>query len=136
MKNKTLGNSERKCQNCQEKLEGRSDKKFCDDYCRTAFNYAKYKKKPPLYMKIKKQLQLNRNILIHFNKGGKVSVRKELLLEKGFDPHFFTHYWKNAYGQVYLFCFEYGFMKIHQNGKSKYVLILWQDYMKASNGIH
>lgn len=136
MKNKTLGDSDRKCQYCQEKLVGRSDKKFCDHYCRTTFNNEKYKKSPSLYMKVNKQLQLNRKLLAYFNKGGKVSVRKELLIDRGFDPHFFTHYWKNENGQVYLFCFEYGFKKTHQNGKSKYVLILWQDYMQASNGIH
>jgi hypothetical protein len=136
MKKRSLKNSGRKCQYCQEELEGRSDKKFCDDYCRTTFNYEKYKKSPSLYMKVNKQLQLNRKLLAYFNKGGKVSVRKEILIQKGFDPHFFTHYWKNAYGEIYLFCYEHGFLKIRQHGKAKYVLILWQDYMKASNGIH
>jgi hypothetical protein len=31
---------------------------------------------------------------------------------------------------VYLFCYEYGFMKQQENGKSKYVLVQWQPYMK------
>ncbi len=42
---------------------------------------------------------------------------------------FFTHYWKNAKGDVYLFVYEYGFLKKVENNNEKYVLIQWQDYM-------
>ena len=135
MKNKSLEKPTRKCLYCQEEIEGRDDKKFCDDYCRTTFNYIKYKEKPSFYMKINKQLQLNRKLLSYFNKGGKAIVQKELLVDKGFDPHFFTHYWKNSYGEVYLFCYEHAFLKRKENGKIKYTLVLWQDYMTPSLGI-
>jgi predicted nucleic acid-binding Zn ribbon protein len=135
MKARTKENPDRKCQYCQEKLKGRSDKKFCDDYCRTTFNYEKYKKKPSHYMTVKKQLQLNRKLLSQYNRGGKVSIRKERLINRGFDPHYFTHYWKNAKNEVYLFCFEHGFIKRMINGKMYYILILWQDYMNPSAGI-
>jgi hypothetical protein len=37
---------------------------------------------------------------------------------------------KNQKGDVYLFVYEYGFLKRKENGKDKYVLILWQEYMK------
>jgi hypothetical protein len=48
----------------------------------------------------------------------------------GFDSRFFTHYWKNKKGEVYLFVYEFGFLKINENQKEKYLLIQWQDYMK------
>jgi len=32
-----------------------------------------------------------------------------VLIDQGFNPKFFTHYWKNNKGDVYLFCYEYGF---------------------------
>lgn len=126
---------ERKCLQCKMKIEGRPNKKFCDEYCRTTFNYNRTKNKPSLFNKIHDQLMRNRKLLDYYNKGGTVTVRKELLTEKGFDPHYFTHYWKNTKGDVYLFCYEHGFLKKTANGKVKYILILWQDYMKASEGI-
>jgi hypothetical protein len=64
-----------------------------------------------------------------YNKGGKVTIRAEVLLELGFNPNFFTHYWKNRKGEVYLFVYEYGFLKKTENGKEKYVLVTWQEYM-------
>ena len=47
-------------------------------------------------------------------------------MDEGFDPKYFTHYWKAKNENVYLFCFEYGFMKKFENDKEKYVQIQWQ----------
>ena len=58
-----------------------------------------------------------------------MTIRTKVLKELGFDPKFFTHYWKNRKGEVYLFVYEYGFLKKDENGKDKYVLVIWQDYM-------
>ena len=51
------------------------------------------------------------------------------ILKEGFNPKYFTHYWKNQKGDVYLFCYEFGFLEKQENRKSKYVLVQWQDYM-------
>jgi len=75
-------------------------------------------------------LKLNRKILKSFNKAGKSTVRKEKMMEEGFDPKYFTHYWKNQKGQVYLFCYEYGFLNLVENNQSKYLLVRWQAYME------
>lgn len=72
---------------------------------------------------------MNRQLLNHFNKAGKAIIRKEELVKAGFNPKFFTHYWKNQQGDVYLFCYEYGFLEKKEQNKSKYVLVKWQDYM-------
>lgn len=58
------------------------------------------------------------------------SLRKEVLLDEGFDPHFFTNYWKNGKGQVYLFCYEYGYLSLKQGDTDKYLLRTWQPYME------
>jgi len=122
--------SERKCLSCNEILEGRRDKKFCNDYCRSAYHYEKnLDKEPTMFQFIERQLKVNRMILKDYNKGGKVTVRKEVLLDEGFNPKYFTHYWKNEKGQVYLFCFEYGFLALRENNRQKYVLVKWQPYM-------
>ncbi|WP_299223512.1 hypothetical protein [uncultured Aquimarina sp.] len=120
----------RNCAYCNEKLEGRVGKKFCSSYCRSAFYYQQNKEKEDtLFKKIDKQLKKNRKILKGYNKAGLVTIRKEKLLKEGFSPKYFTHYWKNSKGQVYLFCYEYGFLELKDNAKSKYLLVIWQSYM-------
>jgi len=118
------------CQNCNKPIEGRIDKKYCNDYCKSNHHYENNKQKEnSLFKKIDHQLKQNRRLLRDFNKAGKSTVRKEKLIEAGFDPNFFTHYWKNSQGDVYLFCYEYGFLKRTENGKTKFVLVTWQSYM-------
>ncbi|MDA0974281.1 MAG: hypothetical protein O2867_11165, partial [Bacteroidetes bacterium] len=85
-----------------------------------------------LFARIDRQLKLNRRLLKHFNQAGKSTIRAQKLLDAGFDPHYFTHYWKNQAGNVYLFCYDVGFLKLKENDKVKYILIEWQDYMKPS----
>ena len=80
-------------------------------------------------MSIDRQLKLNRRLLHHYNRAGKAVIRKTELLKVGFNPKYFTHYSKNRKGDVYLFCYEFGFLEKQENGKPKYVLVQWQDYM-------
>ncbi len=121
----------KKCLACAKELEGRIDKKFCDTHCKSAYQYEQTKiKEPKFYNKVDNQLKLNRRVLKHFNKAGKSIVRATTLIEQGFDPNFFTHYWKNNKGDVYLFVYEYGFLKRRESGRNKYILILWQEYME------
>ena len=91
------------CLNCSEVLVGRKDKKFCDEYCKSAYHYQqKQKNEDVFYKRVEAQLKLNRRLLKAFNLAGKSMVGSEVLLEKGFCPDFFTHYWKNKKGEVYL----------------------------------
>jgi hypothetical protein len=122
---------ENKCKNCNKPLEGRSDKKYCDNYCKSAYQYKNEKENQSnFYLKVDKQLKQNRQILKSYNKAGKATIRAEDLLNTGFNPNFFTHYWKNQKGDVYLFIYEFGFLKRTEGDKEKYVLVTWQDYMK------
>lgn len=124
---------ERLCIHCLNPLEGRVDKLYCSAYCRSAHHYEQRKgKEDTLFKRIDNQLKRNRRLLDHFNKAGKATVRSEVLLAAGFDPDHFTHYWKNRKGDVYLFCYEYGFLRRRENGRDKYVLVKWQDYMKKA----
>jgi hypothetical protein len=74
---------------------------------------------------------LNRKILKEFNKGGKVTVRKDLLMDLGFKDRYHTHTWRNQKGDVYHFIYEYGYLKRIENGREKYLLIIWQNYVKS-----
>lgn len=121
---------DRLCLQCGDPVSGRIDKKFCSESCRSSYHYYhNQEKEESLFKFIDRQLKTNRRILKEFNRAGKATVRKQVLLDEGFDPKFFTHYWKAKNGNVYLFCYEYGFMKKFENDKEKYVLIQWQDYM-------
>ncbi len=121
---------QQECLYCKNELTGRTDKKYCNLHCKSAYQYERSRQEPDrFYNKVDNQLRLNRKILKQFNKGGKVTVRSDRLIELGFNPKFFTHFWKNQRGEVYLFVYEYGFLKKNESGKEKYVLVIWQDYM-------
>jgi predicted nucleic acid-binding Zn ribbon protein len=95
----------RKCIECGSLITGRSDKLFCMPSCKSIYHYKKKKKKTQkMFVTIDKQLKQNRRLLRHFNHAGKSTIRKEKLLQAGFDPQFLTHYWKNSKGDVYLYC--------------------------------
>jgi hypothetical protein len=121
---------QQECLYCKKQIIGRTDKKYCNLHCKSAFQYQQAKEQPErFYNIVDNQLKLNRKILKEYNRGGKVTVREAILLEKGFDPNFFTHFWKNQKGEVYLFVYEYGFLKIKEITNDKYVLVIWQEYM-------
>ncbi|WP_282124441.1 hypothetical protein [Algibacter mikhailovii] len=118
------------CLYCNKELKGRRDKKFCDPQCKSAYQYQQAQEQPErFYNVVDNQLKLNRKILKEYNKGGKVTVRASVLKDLGFKTKFFTHYWKNKKGDVYLFVYEFGFLKRIENNVEKFVLIMWQDYM-------
>ncbi len=118
------------CLYCNENIHGRTDKKFCSPYCKSAYHYQQNKSKEgTLFSVIDHQLKTNRRLLKAYNKAGKATVRKQTLLAEGFNPKYFTHYWKAQNGNLYLFCYEYGFMELKEVNTIKYVLILWQAYM-------
>lgn len=120
-----------KCIDCNEVLKGRVDQKFCNDYCRASYHYKRNKeKKAGLFKTIDTQLKLNRRILKRYNLAGQAQLKKEVLIKEGFDLNYFTHYWKAKNGNVYLFCYEYGYRDLKDNGKL--MLITWQDYMKRT----
>ena len=120
------------CLACNKELVGRSDKRFCDIHCKSAYHYKKsVEETPKFFYMVDKQLRVNRKILKQYNKAGKATVRCKKLLNEGFNPKFFTHYWKNQKGDVYLFVYEYGFLKRIENNVEKYILIQWQEYMNS-----
>lgn len=120
-----------KCPVCDKDIKGRTDKKFCDPSCKSAFHYSALQETGhSFYARVDRQLKTNRRLLKKYNKAGKSTVRAQVLIAEGFNPRFFTHYWKNNQGDVYLFVYEYGFLSRMENGNKKYILITWQTYME------
>jgi len=122
---------ERLCLSCNKTIEGRIDKLFCSPYCKSSYHYIKNRnEKRTRFNIVNEQLKRNRNVLQHFHKAGKATIIQSELFNKGFDPNYFTNYWKNRKNDVYLFCYEYGFLSINESTKKKYLIIDWQEYME------
>jgi predicted nucleic acid-binding Zn ribbon protein len=118
------------CPVCGATVKGRSDKIFCSKKCKSIQQYEDRQKSEGFFLKVSKHLRINRKILRKFNRSGYTVIRKSELIKEGFNPLFFTHYWKNQKGDVYLFVYEYGFLSKKDKGKEKYILVTWQDYME------
>lgn len=106
---------EKRCLECQEKITGRSDKKFCSDYCRNAYHNKKCSDSNKLMKRINNTLRKNRRILFELMEEGKVSISRSLLLEKGFNFRYHTNTIISEEGRTYYFCYEYGILKLNEH---------------------
>ena len=85
------------CLECNEKIVGREDKKFCSDGCRNAYNN-KINKDSNNYMRnVNNKLRKNYRILSEANTEGKSKITKTKLLSKGFDFDYFTNILKSDF---------------------------------------
>lgn len=98
------------CLNCQAPIVGRSDKKYCDDACRSSYNNRKYEAQNIYMRKINAVLRKNRKILEMLNPKGKVKLNISRLQEVGFNFEHFTHIYTTAKGTEYRFCYDYGYL--------------------------
>lgn len=103
---------ERLCLDCGHPLQGRSDKKFCDDACRSNFNNRLKSTDYLLLKQINSILKRNRDILSKFNPDQKAKVSKQKLSAAGFDFNYHTHYYQTKNGHQYIFCYEYGYLNL------------------------
>jgi hypothetical protein len=105
--------STRLCLECNKLLKGRIDKKFCDDYCRNAYNNKSKIEESVYVRKINQVLRRNRRILEELlGNEGMSKQSKASLINKGFQFHFHTHQYANKKGNIYYFCYEYGFLPL------------------------
>lgn len=121
---------DKKCQVCGSPVKGRTDKIFCSTKCKSINQYESRQENEKFYLRVDRQLKVNRKLLKRYNRSGFTTIRKSELIAEGFDPKFFTHYWKNKKCDVYLFCYDYGFLLLERDPKHKYLIVKWQDYME------
>ena len=106
---------ERVCLDCGKILKGRSDKKFCDDQCRTSYNNKIKTTVAGSLKTINQILKLNRSILEKLCVDGKAKVSKVKLVQHGFNFGYFTHLYETQKGQTYKFCYEFGYLALEQD---------------------
>ncbi len=103
--------TESKCRECMKPLKGRSDKKFCDDYCRSNYNNRINVEKLPFIKKINQVLKKNRKVLQQLSNSGTIKVKRIDLITSGFDFSYFTHMEKKR-KHTYTFCYDHGYAMI------------------------
>ncbi len=106
---------EKKCLDCQAEIQGRRDKKFCNDLCRNNY-YNKMNSDASAYVKsVSRILKKNRRILIELNPTGKSNVKKAKMLSNGFNFNYFTNIYKTKTGNTYYFCYEKGYLMLNED---------------------
>ncbi len=120
-------NTKKLCLYCKEPLEGRTDKRFCNAQCRSAYHNQQQNSADATIRSINKQLRANRSALKKACPQGKATVRKDFLKTLGMDFKHLTHTWKSNGGNLYYFCYDYGYTP--SVDKNKVVIIQQQSYM-------
>ena len=103
------------CLECNEEFTGRTDKKFCSDMCRNAYNNKLNSDETNHVRNINNILRKNRRILKELNPTEKGKVHKKKLVEKGFDFNYYTNIYKTQKGTTYYFCYEHGYMPLEDD---------------------
>jgi hypothetical protein len=102
------------CLTCKKPLKGRTDKKYCDDYCRNNFNNQLKAGTTNLVRNINNALGKNRRILDSLFASGDETTKttKEKLLQRGFQFKYITHVYNNKKGNTYYFCYDLGYLPL------------------------
>jgi len=80
------------CTNCGQRLFGRKDKKFCNDYCRNTFNNNLNKENVEVIRITNNKLKKNHKILKNLIEKNKSSVTRTELELLGFDLNLVTSF--------------------------------------------
>ena len=98
--------NQRLCLECDEQLHGRTDKKFCSDYCRNTFNNRENSVFNKNIRYVNRILRTNRQILIEFRSNGRQKISERRLLQHGFRMNYSTGHKLKANGQIQLFVYD------------------------------
>ena len=105
------------CLFCEKPVKGRSDKKFCDDYCRAAYNNDLKSASNNYIRNVNNALGKNRRILESLLPEGEPTAKanQDKLLQLGFQFKYHTHQYTAKNGNNYFYCYEYGYLPLENN---------------------
>ncbi len=109
--------NEKICLSCGKAVKGRSDKKFCDDYCRAAYNNDLKSAANNFIRNVNNALGKNRRILESLLPDGEATAKanRDKLIEKGFQFKYHTHLYHTKTDKTYFYCYEYGYLPLENN---------------------
>jgi len=121
---------ERKCQECGTEIYGRVDKKFCSDQCRNTYNNRTQAVQNKYIRKVNYILRKNRRIMEELisntNKNVK-RVKRNDLLDKGFNFDYYTNIYSTKTNKYYYFSYEYGYNVLEDGYLA---IVLRDEYLK------
>lgn len=117
---------DRKCLDCGNPIQGRKDKRFCDDQCRSSYYNKQNSDSTNFVRRINGILRKNRKILQELNPKGKAVVSQNDMLTAGFNFSYFTNVYKTKTGNIYYFCYEYGYLKLEDD---RFSLVIKEDWV-------
>lgn len=109
-----MGADKKYCLNCDTVIQGRIDKKFCDDQCRNTYNNQQNSNSTNFIRRVNHRLKRNRNILESIIPEGEEMAKstRDRLLRDGFQFKFFTHRYETKKGNTYHYCYDYGYLAL------------------------
>ena len=107
--------SQRKCLECGEPLRGRSDQKYCSDYCRNTYNNRLDVDTKNLIRNTNNRLRKNYKVLTELNKSGKTKVTRLRLYDRNFDFNFFTSTYTTKAGKIYYYIYDQGYLELEND---------------------
>lgn len=110
----------KQCLECGEGFAGRSDKKFCSDYCRNSYNNKVDSQSKNLIRNINNRLKKNYKVLCKLNRSGKTKIPTSKLIDEGFYFQYFTSIYKTKTGNTYFYIYDQGYLPLE---KDFYLLI-------------
>ena len=93
---------------CRTPFTGRSDKKFCSDYCRNGYNNKRNLTSNNFVRNINFVLRKNRRILAARYMQGDAESNRQELNWAGYNFEYFTNFYRAADGIKYSCCYDYG----------------------------
>lgn len=111
---------------------GRTDKKFCSDACRNLFHYRSNNAPINYVRNVVNALKRNRRILSELNPDGKTKVHRDKLVERGYNFMYHTNTYRTRVGNVYVFCFEHGYLELDNNW---FALVRRDEYLERAGDV-
>ncbi|RZJ73220.1 hypothetical protein [Flavobacterium sp.] len=99
----------KKCTECERRIVGRQDKKFCSDGCRNVYNNRINKDSNCFMRNVNRLLRRNYRILKEINAHGECTASRKELLNKGFDFGYFTNIRTTKKGKTFYFLYDQGY---------------------------
>jgi hypothetical protein len=103
---------QRICLECGQRIVGRTDKKFCNDHCRTAWHNKLHSDSTSYMRNVNNILRKNRRILAALVANGRKKVDAEALMRLGFEFGYFTNMKKRRNGPAMLYCYEQSYVML------------------------
>lgn len=79
------------CINCGIRIRGRTDKKFCNDHCRSHYHNGLNRGRNNIFKEVNKILKKNTAILDRFIQKGIYQMDKQTLIASEFNFNYFTN---------------------------------------------